>query len=147
MDPLELRFVIYRHFVETGLAPSRHELADVVGDLGAVDRLLRELHDRHMVVLDDRDERRGEIRMALPFAAEPTDFRVITDTGEWWANCAWDALAILAAMHADGRITSTWADTSEPIQLTVTDGELNDDDGYVSFPLPASRWWDDIVFT
>jgi hypothetical protein len=62
MDPLQLRFVIYRHFIETGLAPSRHELADVVGDLGAVDRLLRELHDRRMVVLDDRDERRGEIR-------------------------------------------------------------------------------------
>ena len=62
---MELRFVIYRHFVETGLAPSRHELADVVGDLGAVDRLLRELHDRHMVVLDDRDDSWGEIRMAL----------------------------------------------------------------------------------
>lgn len=147
MDPFELRFVVYRHFVETGRAPSRHELTEVVGDIDAVDRLLRELHDRHMLVLDDRDERRGEIRMALPFAAEQTDFRVATSTGAWWANCAWDALAILAALHADGRITSTWADTGEPLELTVTDGELDRSDGYVSFPLPASRWWDDIVFT
>ncbi|MFN8053703.1 MAG: organomercurial lyase [Acidimicrobiales bacterium] len=147
MDPLELRFVVYRHFVETGRAPSRHELTEMVGDIGKVDRLLRDLHDRHMLVLDDRDHRRGEIRMALPFAAEPTDFRVTTETGAWWANCAWDALAILAALHVDGRITSTWADTGEPLELTVTDGELDRSDGYVSFPLPASLWWDDIVFT
>lgn len=144
---MEFRFAVYRHFVETGRAPSRRELADVVGDIGAVDRLLRELHDRHLLVLDDRDDRRGEIRMALPFAAEPTDFRVLTGTGAWWANCAWDALAILAALHADGLITSTWADTGEPLELTVRDGELDHHDGYVSFPLPASRWWDDIVFT
>jgi hypothetical protein len=147
MDPLELRFVVYRHFVETGRAPSRRELAAVVGDIGDVDRLLQELHDRHMLVLDDRDHRQGEIRMALPFAAEPTDFRVTTDAGAWWANCAWDALAILAALHADGRITSTWADTREPLELTVSDNELDQHDGHVSFPLPANRWWDDIVFT
>lgn len=147
MDPVELRFAVYRHFVETGRAPSRRELAEVVGDSSAVDRLLQELHDRHMLVLDDREHRRGEIRMALPFAAEPTDFRVTTDTGAWWANCAWDALAILAALHADGRITSTWADTGEPLELTVSDGELDQHDGHVTFPLPANRWWDDIVFT
>ncbi len=147
MDPFELRFVVYRHFVETGQAPSRRELAEVVSDSGAVDRLLRELHDRHMLVLDDREHRRGEIRMALPFAAEPTDFRVTTDAGAWWANCAWDALAILAALHADGRVTSSWADTGEPLELNVSDSELNQQDGYISFPLPANRWWDDIVFT
>ena len=74
--------MVYRHFVETGQAQSRRGLAAVVGDIGAVDRLLQELHDRHMLVLDDRDRRQGEIRMALPFAAEPTDFRVTTDAGE-----------------------------------------------------------------
>lgn len=95
VDPLELRFVVYRHFVETGRAPSRRWLAAVVADIGTVDRLLQELHDRHMLVLDDRDHRRGEIRMALPFAAEPTDFRVTTDAGAWWANCAWDTLTII----------------------------------------------------
>ena len=144
---MEFRFVIYRHFVETGRAPGRHELAEVAGDISTVDHLLQELHDRHMVVLDNRDLRRGEIRMALPFSAEPTDFRVTTDGGAWWANCAWDALAILAALHADGRITATWADTDEPLELSVSDDQLDQHDGYVSFPLPASRWWDDIVFT
>lgn len=147
VDALELRSVVYRHFVETGSAPTRAFLADVAGDLETADRLLRELHDRHMLVLDDRPDRQGEIRMALPFAAEPTAFRVTTDQGAWWANCAWDSLAVLAALHQDGHVDATWSDTGEPLRLIVTDGRLGATDGYVSFPLPASRWWDDIVFT
>jgi hypothetical protein len=147
VDALELRFIVYRHFVETGSAPTRRTLNEFVGDLETTDRLLRELHERHMLVLDDRPTRRGEIRMALPFAAAPTNFRVTTDQGAWWANCAWDSLAILAALHSDGRVQSTWSDTDEPVELTVAHGQLADTEGYISFPLPASQWWDDIVFT
>ena len=147
MELLELRFAVYRHFVETGFAPTRQHLAALVGDLGTTDRLLRELHDRHLLVLDDRPERHGEIRMALPFAAEPTGFRVTTVDGAWWANCAWDSLAVLAALHSDGQVRATWSDTGEPLELSVVHGELQNADGYVSFPLPARQWWDDIVFT
>lgn len=147
VDALELRYVVYRHFVDTGAAPTRQRLCEVVGDLETTDRLLRELHERHMLVLDDRPGRRGEIRMALPFSADPTGFRVTTDEGAWWANCAWDSLAVLAALHRDGVVRSSWSDTGEPLELRITDGELERADGYISFPLPASRWWDDIVFT
>lgn len=147
MDALELRLIVYRHFVETGVAPARAELAQTVGAAELVDALLRELHDRHMLVLDDRPGRQGEIRMALPFATEPTKWKVTTSQGAWWANCAWDSLAILAALHSNGRIESTWADTGEPAHLTVAGGELGHAEGYICFPLPASQWWDDIVFT
>lgn len=147
MDPLELRFIVYRHFVDAGSAPSREALTRIVGDLDTVDGLLRELHDRHMLVLDDRPHRSGQIRMALPFATEPTNFRVTTDRGAWWANCAWDSLAMLAALHSDGHIKSTWFDTGEPVDLTIIDGHLGTSDSYIYFALPASRWWDDIVFT
>lgn len=118
MDALELRTLVYRHFVDTGRAPTRSELIKAVGDSGAADLLLRELHTSHMLVLDDRDHRRGEIRMALPFAAEPTNYRVMTTSGSSWANCAWDALAVVAALHADGRITSTWVDTGDRLDPT-----------------------------
>lgn len=147
VDALGLRRIVYRHFVESGGAPTRHLLAEIVGDLDAVDGLLQELHDRHMLVLDDRPARHGEIRMALPFAAQPTNWRVTTERGAWWANCAWDSLAVLAALHSDGHIESTWSDTGTPVHLDVTDGQLDDAEGYICFPLPASRWWDDIVFT
>ena len=147
VNALEFRFVIYQQFVETGSAPTRQGLTEIVGDLDTVDDLLCELHDRHMLVLDDRPGRHGEIRMALPFAAEQTNWRVTAKQGAWWANCAWDSLAILAALHSDGHIDSTWSDTAEPVHLTVSHGELDTSDGYICFPLPTSRWWDDIVFT
>lgn len=147
MTPLELRLVIYRHFVDAGGAPSRAHLATIVGDLESTDALLQQLHDGHMLVLDDRPHRLGEIRMALPFAAEPTDFRVTTAQGAWWANCAWDSLAMLAALHADGRIESTWSDTGAPLELQVVDGQLDDLDGCIHFARPAVVWWDDIVLT
>lgn len=147
MDPLGLRSLIYRHIAATGSAPTRQALTDIVGDPDRTDSLLHQLHDAHMIVLDDRSHRRGEIRMALPFSAEPTDFRVTTETGGWWANCAWDSLAILAALHTDGHITSTWSDTGEPVDITIVDGQLDAGDGCIHFAVPAHRWWDDIVLT
>ncbi len=145
MDAMDLRSLIYRRLAETGTAPSRQELIDVVGD--SADSQLRLLHDTHMIVLDDRAHRLGEIRMALPFSAEPTDFRVTADTGAWWANCAWDSLAIVAAMKQDARIDSFWSDTDESLTLTVTDGQLDQSEGYIHFRVPARHWWDDIVST
>jgi hypothetical protein len=147
VEPLALRAAIYRHFVEAGTAPSRAEIADMVGDAHLADDLLRALHEGHMIVLDDRPHRVGEIRMALPFSAEPTDFRVTTASGAWWANCAWDSLAVLAALHEDGRIEAHWSDTGEPIRLGISDGALTATDGYIHFRIPASQWWDDIVRT
>lgn len=147
LDPLELRFFVYGRFVETGTAPTRMTLASLVGDLDHVDGLLRQLHDLHMLVLDDRPDRVGEIRMALPFATDATNFRVTTDQGAWWANCAWDSLAVLAVLHSDGRIESTWSDTGEPVDLRIVDGQLDDGHGHIHFAVPARRWWDDIVLT
>jgi hypothetical protein len=140
-----VRALIYRHFVDTGTAPTRRELTDLVGD--DPDLQLSRLHDAHMIVLDDRPNRRGEIRMALPFSAEPTNFRVTTTTGSWWANCAWDSLAIVAAVDQDADITSTWNDTDEPVALHVADGRLDHTEGFIHFRVPARHWWDDIVRT
>jgi hypothetical protein len=147
VDDLELRAVIYRRIAETGTPPSRDELVAIVGTPDEADARLRRLHDSHMVVLDDRPHRRGEIRMALPFAAEPTGFRVTRNGAGWWANCAWDSLAVVAALRDDARIESTWADTGEVLEIDVVDGRLSRSDGHVHFLVPARHWWDDIVFT
>jgi hypothetical protein len=85
--------------------------------------------------------------MALPFAAEPTDFRVTTARGAWWANCAWDALAIAAAIHQDAHIAPTSSDNGAPVALDIRDGQLDHADGFVHFRVPARHWWDDIVLT
>ena len=147
MDDRELRSAIYRHIVDSGTPPSRRDLIPLIGRQDAADAQLQRLHDAHMIVLDDRPHRRGEIRMALPFAAEPTDFLVTTEHGAWWANCAWDSFAVVAALGDDAHIESTWRDTGERAEIEIVDDCLSRSDGFIHFRVPARHWWDDIVFT
>jgi hypothetical protein len=104
----------------------------------------RRLHDARALVLDTDT---GGLRMANPFSAVPTAYRVRAGDRWWYANCAWDAFGVCAALHTDGRIETECADCGEPIAVEVA-GERPDDESLVFHCLvPASRWWDDIVFT
>jgi hypothetical protein len=138
MDPadLELRNEIYRRFVELGRAPTRAELGDDEG--------LRRLHDEHALVLDADS---GEIRMANPFSAVPTPYRIEADGRSWYGNCAWDAFGIPAALHVDGQVSTTCLDCGDPIEIELTGGRPSPDDYVFHVAVPAARWWDDIVFT
>ncbi len=138
-----LRHRIYRHLATTGEAPARRELIEWVGGDEAVDVALRALHDAHLIVLDDD----GSLRMALPFSAVPTSHRVRSGERAWWANCAWDALAIPIALGIDAAIEATWLDDGAPVELAVVGGRLSSTEGHVHVAVPARRWWDDIVET
>jgi hypothetical protein len=142
---LELRNLTYRRFVELGRAPSFHELADELGRAPEdVESRMRRLHDAHAVVLEADGSR---IRMANPFSAVPTPHRVFADGREWYANCAWDAFGILAALDVDGHVASSCPDCAAAVQIDVRDREPVDDDHVVHINVPAAQWWDDIVFT
>lgn len=143
MDDRRLRHEIYAHLAATGAAPSVDVIAGWLGDPTAVGSALQRLHDDHALVLDSD----GSIRMALPFSAIPTNHRVVGKERSWWANCAWDALAIPAACGIDAEIDARWHDTGEPVDLRVVDGEVQGSDGFVHFSIPAARWWDDIIET
>jgi hypothetical protein len=130
-----LRNEIYRRFVELGRAPTRAEIGD--------DAALRRLHEEHALVLDAE----GEIRMANPFSAVPTPYRVQARDRWWYANCAWDAFGIPAALHVDGHVSSTCADCGEPIELDVGNARALPSQLVFHVAVPAARWWDDIVFT
>ena len=110
MDELDLRRHVYRTLADTGLAPTAAEIAELVGGPEAAAEHLQRLEDRHFVVLGPD----GEISMALPFAARPTGHRVLNGSRSWWANCAWDSLAIPAALHADAEIEARWLDDDTP---------------------------------
>ncbi len=137
MDDLALRNLVYRRFVELGRAPTMDEL-------GTTEAALRRLHDEHMLVLEPD---RPEIRMANPFSAVPTPFRVEADGRSWFGNCAWDAFGIPAALHVDGHISTSCADCGEAIEIDVVGGRPEPDRDVVHLLVPARRWWDDIVFT
>ena len=102
------------------------------------------LHDAHALVLDAETR---EIRMANPFSAVPTQFRVEAGGRGWFGNCAWDAFGICAALGVDGRIETVCADCDEPIEVRVRDGRPDDETLVFHCLVPAAQWWDDIVFT
>ncbi len=85
--------------------------------------------------------------MANPFSAAPTAYRVRA-AGRWWyANCAWDAFGICAALQTDGRIEASCPDCLDPISVDVRQQRPDDTSLVFHCLVPAARWWDDIVFT
>jgi Alkylmercury lyase len=102
------------------------------------------LNDEHALVLDRVT---AEIVMANPFSGVPTTYRVQA-AGRWWyGNCAWDALGICAALHADGRIETSCPDCGQALRIDVRDQRPDDRGLLFHCLLPAARWWADIVFT
>ena len=142
---LELRNLTYGLFVELGQAPTAKEVAQAMGSTVAqVQGGWRHLHQQHALVLDSAT---GGIRMANPFSAVPTAYRVRASSRWWYANCAWDALGICAALHVDGRIETSCADCGSPIAVQVHDERPDVEDLLFHCLVPARQWWDDIVFT
>jgi Alkylmercury lyase len=142
---LELRRLTYELFAGRGRAPTSGEVAAVAGSSeSAVEAGWRRLHEAHALVLNPGTV---ELRMANPFSAVPTAYRVHA-RGQWWyANCAWDAFGVCAALHVDGRIETSCADCGEPIAVDVCDQRPSDERLLFHCLVPAAQWWEDIVFT
>jgi hypothetical protein len=143
---LRIRNHLYSSFVRDGNARRPAETArELALGVEEVRAAYRRLHDAHALVLEPDGQ---SIRMLNPFSAVETPHRVETDSRSWWANCAWDALGVPAALHVDGRIESACPDCGERLELELCDGELTGGaDLLVHFVVPARHWWDDIVFT
>jgi hypothetical protein len=137
---LDLRRRTYAFMVDSGRAPQAEEL----GDRDEVLAGWRRLHDAHALVLNPATD---EIRMLNPLSAVPTAYRVQA-AGRWWyANCAWDAFGVCAALHADGRVEASCADCGESLAIEFRDGKPDDRSLLFHVLVPARQWWDDIVFT
>ena len=142
---LALRNLTYGLFVERGRAPRAEEVAKRAGlPEDDVVEGWRRLHRQHALVLDPVT---GDLRMANPFSAVPTPYRVHASDRWWFANCAWDAFGICAALHTDGRIETICPDCGESLEIEVREGRSDDENLLFHCLVPASSWWDDIVFT
>lgn len=95
------------------------------------------LSREHRVVLTPASDR---IRMAHPFSGVPTPYTAEIGGRSWFANCAWDALAILALL-GDG------VTRGEDGLVWTVDGGVVTPDGLVHLLVPARLFWDDIGFT
>ena len=157
-----VRHFVYNHFADTTLPPSIEDTSrhfnistEEAGDY------YKELHKRHAFYLEPETT---SVRMAWPFSAIPTDFKVQANGKTYYANCAWDMLGIPAALHTDAVIDAVCTESNESVQLEIKNGNIapaavpgggeSAQNGYaasssllVHFPLPFVRWYDDLVFT
>ncbi len=142
---LQVRFQIYRSFAGDGLAPSCRQVAETLTAAEVdVRRAFHRLHDHHMIFLEPGADR---IRMANPFSALPTRFKVTAGEKQWWANCAWDSLGIAAALDLDVHISAAYPDSRELVEFDTRGGAVDGMSHVVHFPLPCRQWYDDLVFT
>ena len=142
---ISVRNTTYRLFVESGSAPSAVAVASATGSRVAdIEAAWQRLHDAHAIVLQADSL---ELRMANPFSAIPTAYRVHAGGRSWFANCAWDAFGICAALHSDGLIETSCPECGETISCEVRDQQPIDRQLLFHCLVPATQWWDDIVFT
>jgi hypothetical protein len=142
---IKIRNFLYRRFAETGRAPRITDLMEQFGfTRDDAEAALRRLHDAHALVLEANAT---EIRMLNPFSCVTSAWRVQAAGRTWYSNCAWDSIAVCAALHTDGRVESSCADCGEPIEVDIRNRQAVAD-GYLFHVLvPARHWWQDIVFT
>ena len=124
--------------------PPRESLRAQLGvDDTEVDEALRSLADAHVLALDES----GEVLMAHPFSAVPTPYRVDTPARAYWANCAWDAIAIPILLGIDGRTPTACPQSGARFDLTVKQSRVGPRDAVVRFAVPVRAFWDDIGYT
>ena len=140
-----VKLAVYRHFATTGAAPTPQAIA---GTLGKTPNEIREAYGQlrtNRVLLLESDG--VTIRMAPPFSGVPTQHRVIVGDVEYFANCAWDALGIPAALHKPGTVHSRCEQTMEPLELEVGLNGPGPSSWIFHSLVPAAKWWNDLVFT
>ena len=146
-DPLlwEIRHFVYTHFAETTLPPSVEDTAAHFNiSIEEASEYYKELNSRHAFFLEPNTV---SIRMAWPFSAIPTDFKVHADGKTYYANCAWDMLGIPATLHTDAIIEAVCTESNESVKLEVKDGQITENGILIHFPLPFARWYDNLVYT
>ena len=142
---LRVKLAIYHHFAATGSRPSADQVAEQV-DAAPHDVLetFRRLRAQRVLVLEGDG---ASIRMAPPFSGVPTQHVVTSEGLSYFANCAWDALGIPAALRKPALVQSRCEQSREPFWLRVTSAGPESSDWLFHCAVPAAHWWDDIVFT
>lgn len=141
----DVRAELYLGFIGTGAPPTTNAIATAVGaGESEVEQSLHRLAADHMIALAPGSV---NVWMVHPFSAVPTPYPVETEDRRWWANCAWDALAIPTLLNVDARTETTCADCGASLTLRTRGGRLEPTETVVHFAVPPRRFWDDVGFT
>ena len=142
---LALRTAVYQHFAATGQSPTLDDMRSATGAAGEQVRDgYRRLYAKRMLVPGDDF---AFIRMAPPFSGVATQHRVTVKAHQYFANCAWDAFGIVSALGGTGDVASRCEQTHDPLELHLTPDGPPLSGWLFHCVVPASKWWNDIVFT
>ena len=140
-----VKLAIYTHTAERGRVPAPAELASRLGLAEAELRtVLARLREKRLLWLEADGL---TIRMAPPFSGVPTQHRVLSEGIEYFANCAWDALGVCAALRRPSVVRSRCEQSGEPLRVAVAREGPEPSDWLFHCEVPASRWWNDLVYT
>jgi hypothetical protein len=139
-SPERLHYLLIRHIITTGHAPTIERLADLA-ELSEerTKGVLRTLANIHGVILVPNSLRIWSLH---PFALNPTAFWVTAATGSWWANCAWCSLGIGTALKQDVTIATSDGGEGNALEFTIERGQTRRTDLLMNFPCPPEHWWD-----
>lgn len=141
----EVKLEIYETIAQTTKAPSVEEVAVSLGKpVAEIQAAFQSLAQKRLLFLEPGTQ---QIRMAPPFSAVESDFRVVVQNKSYFANCIWDALGIAAALHSDADAYAICEDCKTVISLQVRNGAPLPQECIIHFAVPAAHWWDDIVYT
>lgn len=141
----QIKLAIYLYFAETGSRSTAEEVARRTGaDVSSVLEAYARLRAKRMLVLEPDG---SSIRMASPFSGIPTQHLVVAAGKQYFANCAWDALGIAAALHIPAEVHSRCEQSGEPLHLKIGIDGPEPSTWLFHCLVPAAKWWDDIVFT
>ncbi|MDP3984336.1 MAG: organomercurial lyase [Acidimicrobiia bacterium] len=146
--PQRVRKFIFEHFVDHA-APPVVEQVMTAFSLSRSDatQALRTLESaRHIALVKGT----ARILMAFPFSAVATPFRVTVRDRQYFANCAWDAIAFHAMLGDNLRVDSFCHHCAAPIEIEMTDGRATHaepPDALVYLALRPTEWWEDIITT
>lgn len=140
-----VKLAIYRHFADAARRPDVSEIARAVESSPTdVSAAYGRLFKSRVLVLEADGT---AIRMAPPFSGVPTQHRVVAGDREYFANCAWDSLGILAALHSPGTVHSSCGQSNEAVAFEISAEGPPQTEWVFHCAVPAAQWWKDIVFT
>lgn len=147
-DKKVIRKYIFDHFFDYTTSPPLEEVMQrfKLTRLEAFESF-RELEKDHQIVLVPGTQR---ILMANPFSAIQTPFRVYVGSRRFYANCAWDSVALHVMLEQDARVESFCHHCAEPIELFLSKGEAKSSkpaSPLIFLSTPVSKWYDNLINT
>lgn len=140
-----VKLALYERIASSATVPGSDELAAGLQlPADTVRAAFGELASQRLLVLQ-RDT--GEILMAPPFSAVATPHHAEVDGRAYMANCVWDAFGVVAALGGTGVAVTRAGGTGTELRFPVADGIPEPVAAVFHYAVPASRWWEDIVFT